>query len=345
MQEPAAARVSRLIVAVLGVLLVASPCAAARTDVVVLRNGDRFTCEIKSLQYGYLEVDTDSISTLSIVWLDVAEVTSVHRFVVETSSGSRYVGSLQSPSAGTLQVGGPAGGQLDLPSVVAIRPDRENVLARIDGSLEVQFNLARANSQKQWSLGGNAQYRGLQWFHLGSISSRFTSQRGVANTSRNYLSVQSGRVLAARWYYAGLLEVQQDQELGLNLRVGAGAGLGRHLIESNRRSLLVLGGLLVTNERFEGVTGRTNLEAYALARYGAFRRRSPKLDATIGFGLLPSLTDPGRVRGELQISLSVEVFKNFFAGLSGFDSFDSRPPESTLTKSDYGVTPSLRWKF
>jgi uncharacterized protein DUF481 len=338
-------RLSRLIVAALGALLVALPCAAARTDVVVLRSGDRFTCEIKSLQYGYLEVDTDSIGTLSIVWLDVAEVTSVHRFMVETGSGTRYVGSLQSPAAGRLKVGGAAAGELDLPSIVAIRPVRASVLARIDGSLEVQFNLARANRQKQWSLAGNAQYSGVHWFHLGSLSSRFTSQQGAADTSRNYFNVQSGRALAAGWYYAGLLELQQDQELGLNLRVGGGAGLGRYVIESNRRSLLVLGGLLVTNERFESVAGRTNLEAYVLTRYGAFRRRSPKLDAAITFGLLPNLTDAGRVRGELQLSVSVELFKNLFAGVSGFDSFDSRPPASTLTRNDYGVTPSLRWKF
>ena len=41
----------------------------------------------------------------------------------------------------------------------------------------------------------------------------------------------------------------------------------------------------------------------------------------------------------------MEVFKNVFVGLSGFDNFDSRPPDPTLTKNDYGLTPSLRWKF
>jgi hypothetical protein len=339
------ASVRRLAIVTVIVCLVAVPCAAARTDVVALKNGDRLTCEIKNLRYGYLEVETDSISTISIVWLDVVELSSVHRFVVETSSGDRYAGTLRSPSAGILQVGGPAADHLRMPDVVTIRADRRAVLARIDGSLELQFNVARANSQKQWSLSGNAQYSGLRWFHLATASSTFTSQEGVSDTSRNYLSVQSGRFLTGRWYYAALVELQQDEELGLNLRVGAGAGLGRHIIESNRQSLIVLGGLLLTKERFEAVEAQTNLEAYSFVRYGGFRRRSPKIDNTITFALVPSVTDIGRVRGELNVSLWVEVFHNFFAGLSGFDSFDSRPPDATLTKNDYGVTPSLRWTF
>jgi hypothetical protein len=335
-----------LAVAVLSLFLLPSPCAAQKTDIIVLRNGDRFTGEIKSLQFGYLEVSTDSLSTVMVVWLDVVEVTSTHRFVVEVSSGQQHIGALQSPAPGTLQVGGPQTQPLGISDVVSIRPGRSDVLARIDGSLEVGFTVARANHQKQWALNGNAQYSGVRWFHVASASSAFTSQEGAENTSRNSISVQSGRFVANRWFYASLLQLQQDQQLGLDLRVGVGGGLGRWLIESNRRSLQVLGGFLVTRERFEGVAGtQTNVEGLMLWQYHAFRRRSPKVDTVVSFGLLPSLTDAGRVRGDFQLSVSLEVFKNVFVGLSGFDNFDSRPPDPTLTRNDYGLTPSLRWTF
>jgi hypothetical protein len=338
----------RLVIgAALAVLGLSSPCAAQkRTDLVVLSSGDRITCEIKGLRYGYLEVETDSLGALSIVWSDVGGLTSVHRFVVEIGSGRRYAGSLKSPAAGQLDVVGSTAVGLDLRAVVTIRPDRETVLARIDGLLQLSFTLARANNQKQWALGGSGQYSGLSWFDVVSLSSTFTSQEGAPNTSRNSLSVQSGRLLGPRWLYAGLATLQQDDELGLKLRVAGGGGIGRTLIESNRRSLEVLGGLVVTKERFEHVEStQTNLEAFGLARYEGFRRRSPKLDVTTSFVLLPSVTDGGRVHGELEVSASIEVFHNCYVGLSGFDSFDSRPPETTLPKNDYGVSPSLRWKF
>jgi len=333
------------VAATLGVLLCPAPCAAARTDMVRLRSGDQITVEIKELQFGYLDVETDSLGTLSVVWQDVVELTSTYRFVVEVSSGQRYVGTLSSPVPGKLQVGaGPA--LLDLSAVVSIRSDRTSLFDRIDGSLEVNFNLARANSQKQWSLDSKVRYSGLRWFHVASGSSSFTSQEGSNNTSRNNFTLQSGRVLANRWYYAGLFQAQQDQELGLDRRVSAGGGIGRQLIQSNRRDLELLGGILVTTERFEDVPGtQTNMESLMLWRYESFRRRSPKLDTSVTYILLPSLTDIGRVRSEVDFSTSIEVIHNFFVGLTGFDTYDSRPPDPALPRNDYGVSPSVRWKF
>ena len=40
-------------------LLVASPVLAQKTDVIVLFNGDRVTCEIRSYDAGRLQVKTD----------------------------------------------------------------------------------------------------------------------------------------------------------------------------------------------------------------------------------------------------------------------------------------------
>jgi hypothetical protein len=152
-------------------------------------------------------------------------------------------------------------------------------------------------------------------------------------------------MLPRRWFYSGILEIQQDEELGLELRIGFGGGLGRKLIQSNRRSFVVFGGLLLTRERFVDIEIRTNLEGYFMTRYDGFRRRSPKVDTTISFTFLPNITDAGRVRSQLNVSTSIEIIHNFFLGLTGFDTLDSRPPDPTLPTNDYGISPSVRWKF
>ena len=339
-------RSTRIAAAALSALLIAWPCAAQKTDIVVLKSGDRITCEIKALQYGYLEVETDSLGTLSVVWSDVGELSSQHHFVVEDTLGRRFAGTLRSPARGKLEIPESGGPPLDTFDVVALWQDRETFLRRIDGSVQVSFNLARANNQRQWAFSGDGRYTGRSWFDVLSMSSTFTSQDGVPDTQRNSFNLQSGRHFSTHWMYAGVSTIQQDDELGLELRVGGGGGVGRTLVSSNRRSLEVLGGLVVTNERFEDVEGtQTNLEAFGLTRYEGFRRRSPKLDMIVTFVLLPNLTDPGRVRGEFGTSASVEVVHNFFVGLSAFDSFDTRPPDATLPKHDYGISPSFRWKF
>jgi hypothetical protein len=57
------------------------------------------------------------------------------------------------------------------------------------------------------------------------------------------------------------------------------------------------------------------------------------------------LTDPGRVRAELDAKVRYELFKDFFLGLYFFDSFDSRSPGGGGSQNDFGTTLSLGWSF
>ena len=66
---------------VLSVCLLAllfSPLARAeKTDIVVLKNGDKITGEVKGLERGKLEFSTDSMGTVSIEWEDIQEILSL----------------------------------------------------------------------------------------------------------------------------------------------------------------------------------------------------------------------------------------------------------------------------
>ena len=65
-----------------------------KTDVVILKNGDHVTGEIKSLDRGKMSLSTDSMRTVQIEWEDVERVTSQWVFEVETEMGLRTFGSL-----------------------------------------------------------------------------------------------------------------------------------------------------------------------------------------------------------------------------------------------------------
>jgi len=69
-----------------------------KTDVIILKNGDHITGEIKSLARGKMSLSTDSMGTVQIEWEDVERVTSQWFFEVETETGLRTFGSL-SPAA------------------------------------------------------------------------------------------------------------------------------------------------------------------------------------------------------------------------------------------------------
>ena len=83
-------------------LLLASPLwGRDKTDVMVMKNGDRMTCGIKGLDAGVLYVDFDYIDgTASVDWSKVARLESAQLFVVKTEDGSVYQGSLRTPETG-----------------------------------------------------------------------------------------------------------------------------------------------------------------------------------------------------------------------------------------------------
>lgn len=73
--------------------VLALPATAAKTDVIVLDNGDRITGEIKGMSRGKIDYSTDDAGRLSVEWTKVAQVTSDHAFEVEMSSGRSTMGS------------------------------------------------------------------------------------------------------------------------------------------------------------------------------------------------------------------------------------------------------------
>src|SRR6202161_3264037 len=69
--------------------------AQGKTDVIVMKNGDRFTCEIKSLGAGVLSVKLDYVDgTISLQWSQVAHLESNRLFLVHTESGAAYTGKI-----------------------------------------------------------------------------------------------------------------------------------------------------------------------------------------------------------------------------------------------------------
>src|SRR5271167_1637914 len=77
-------------------LLLATPLFAREsTDVIVMKNGDHLTGEIKGLNAGVLYVSMEYIlGTSSLQWSKLARLESKQLFLVKTEDGSVYTGTL-----------------------------------------------------------------------------------------------------------------------------------------------------------------------------------------------------------------------------------------------------------
>lgn len=324
-----------------------SPLRAQKVDTVVIRNGDRIVGEIKSLDHGSLTYKTDDVGTLTIKWNKVHRIVSPRYFEVEDERGRRYYGALQSAGVDQRMVVAVTSfiDTLDILRVVRIYPIGLGFWARVDGRLNLNLSFQRANRLRSVGLDLDAQHRTrLRLTELQS-SSYFQTQEGAAQTSRNSLALNQLRFLQARWLLTAAGQLEQNKELDLALRGLVGAGGGRFLIQTNRIEMRTLAGLAYTNERFEGGSAASNLEMLIRGDGTYFKRDYPKTDIQATITLYPSITDFGRIRSDLDASLTHEFIRDFNTGFTVFYRFDSRPKSATAPRHDYGFALTIGWTF
>ncbi len=75
-----------------------------------------------------------------------------------------------------------------------------------------------------------------------------------------------------------------------------------------------------------------------------FRYDEPELDMSMAFTLYHRLSGSKEPRGNVDVNLRWEIFKDFFWGVSFYYTYD-RQAENEEEANDYGSFTSLGWKF
>jgi hypothetical protein len=336
-----------LALAAVGLGTIASPAPARqKTDLVYLTNGDRVTCEIKQFDRGIIQAKTNDIGTLNIEWEDVDSLSSVYQFRVEDHVGQKYFGAIFLRKDGTLEVirGGETEWVLQ-ENVVAITPLEASFWQQLDGSINIGFSYTKSNTLAQLTTDIYVRRRtDIRLFEL-DMSSITTGQEGQDTQRREDFMLTYSRLFDGPLFVTANTGVQTNDQLGLDLRVLFSAGVGANWVQSNHNDLASSAGLSVNREWSSNADGQYNLEAFISATHSVFRYDYPKTDITTEFTLYPSLTDWGRVRGELDISASREIVKDFTVVITFYDSYDNSPTDPTAAKNDYGLVTSLGWTF
>ena len=324
--------------------------AAPKTDIVVFRNGDRLTGEVKSLERGMLSFKTDATGTISIEWDKVASVQTDQYLQVELSDGRRHFGRasvVQPEGKLKLRVGSGSNiREVQLAEVVGIAPiEQGGFFDRLDGYVTAGYDYTKSSGVQQITYTGGLSSRDekRQW----AIDSSFTfiSQSGQDDSNRYYIGAYNRRFLEDRWFVQGFGSFDGNDELGIDLRTTLGAAYGRFLRQDQKNDWAAYAGLAVTRENFSEQPTSESVEGVLGTQYWFFHYNAPEasMDATVN--VFPSLTESGRVRAEGQLNARYELVSDLFLQLSLYGSYDSQPGAGAESKSDYGVTTSLGYSF
>jgi len=322
--------------------------AAPKTDVVVLRNGDRLTGEVDQLERGKLAFKTDDMGTLQIEWDKLQSIAAAALFDVETLDGRRYAGALQPPAVpGEMRIVSIGGVETVVPllDVVSVYRIGASFWKRLDGSFDAGASYTKASELFSLDVSATVAMRKPGFEVSISGNTTLTSQPGVEDTSRSVLSVGYQRRFQGLWVALAQGQLERNQALGFDLRSSPAAGGGRYLFLGRHDRLLLGLGLSLNREKPVEGESTTNLEATAALAYDRFAYDFPKVDISLLAAGYASLTESDRWRFELQGQIKRELVRDFYLTLRGYDSYDSKPPTETAVKNDYGVTFALGWSF
>ena len=329
--------------------------AREKSDVIIMKNGDRVTCEIKGLDGDTLLIRVDYIlSTLSVNWSKVDHVESKQLFIVKTKDGIVYSGTLSTPetSAGRpirIQVLQPFDNkvELDKSQIIKIDETSSNFWQRFSGNTGLGITYNKGNQTTQYNLTSALNYTRERWSTGASYNSTLSSSKRDSASTRNQVSLNAQRLLRwNNWYYAGIADFLQSSVQGIQLQTTIGGGIGRYLVNNNHASISLVGGGAWQRVNYQQTILPSTTQDVGAALIGSEVKlyNFNKTTLSSSAQLLPFLSQPGRVQFNLNTAYYVKLWGNFTWNLSLYGNWDNRPPPG-FSGSDYGASSGINWKF
>jgi len=335
------------IVALATFLLGVSSAFAQKTDVIYFTNGNAMTGEIWLYDLGQVDFSTHAMGTTYVRWTTISTIKSDKLFEIEFSDGSKKFGSLVpglSPDSLGVVVQGDTTTVLTQ-NVVQLTRTSKSFWRRMHGN----FNLGADFTQQDAKFGTNfntkvAYKYGLRGMDF-TASGTFSRQDSVANISKHSAQLGYTKEFGKVWLYGTFVAAQQSSQMSLDYRYSVAADGGRYFIRTNTTSLTAVVGLMYSVEQFTGDDPDTPVASFLGLGFDYFSWEHMTTTVSLKAAVIPILSQLGRVRLAMHLSLSKEIVKNFTVTLYVSEAFDSDPGSVTANKNDFTVTTSVGWTF
>ena len=324
------------------------------TDIIIMKNGDRLTGEVKGLDAGVLYVSMSYIlGTSSLDWSKVARLESKQLFIVKTQDGSVYRGTLNTAET---EEGRPvkievietpekqAG--IERSQIVEMAQTSDKFWQRFNGDVNFGTTYSKGNETVQYTLSSDVEYLRQRWSASTAFSSNLSTSSGVTASTRNEITPMARHLLPwNNWFYGGLGDFLQSSVQGIQLQTSVGGGVGRYLKNTNRATIAVLGGFAWQNTQYNQamLSGTQNLAATLIATdVKLFKFNKTNLD--VAGVLFPILNQAGRIKANVNATYYIKITGDLSWNISFYGNWDNQPPPH-FTGSDYGTSSGLSWTF
>ena len=245
----------------------------SQAEQVTLKNGDRLTGAIVSMDGKKLVVKTSYAGDVSIDWGEVTQFSSDTPLVITRTDKQVLSGTVATEGQDVMITTAQGSQKLALADVSAMRSPADQAVYEKSlhpGMLEgwagggsFGFALARGNSETtNLALGFDATRKTAKDEWVVDAASVYTTDAKTSVTSANSFQglIRYDHNLTKRLFAYGAFAGGYDELQNLNYRITPGGGLGFHAIASERTTLDLLGGFGYTRESY--TTGLINLTLF-----------------------------------------------------------------------------------
>jgi putative salt-induced outer membrane protein YdiY len=311
--------------------------AALQAEEVSLKNGDRLSGAIVSMDGKKLVLKTTYAGEVSIDWAEVSQFSSGQQPLVVTQTGKQLVSGTVAAEGSDVMVTTAQGVQrVPRAEVSTMRSPADqaayekslhpSMLEGWTGGGSFGFALARGNSETtNLALGFNALRKTSNDAWVVNATSIYSTDAKQGTTSANSLGGlirydrNLNRKLFAYGAFAGMYDALQD----LNYRVMPGGGLGYHAIASKTTTLDLLGGLGYTRESYYDGTTNNLVTATVGNEFG--HKFTPNTSITQSLYYLPSLNRTSNYRVNFNFGFATKISRWLTANMNFGDQYVSEP--------------------
>jgi putative salt-induced outer membrane protein YdiY len=305
---------------------------------VTLKNGDRLTGTIVSLDDKKLTIKTTYAGDVTIDRAEVTQFSSAQPLVV-TRTDKQVVSGPVTAQETSVTVASSTGAQtIPITDIAFIRSPADQ--AAYEKSLHPGFlegwagggnlglALARGNSDTtNLAVGFNADRKTTtdEWtINLASIYSTNVTDN-VSSTTANALggSIRYDHNLTKRLFVFGLFAGAYDHQQDLDERLSPNGGLGYHVIATKVTTLDVLGGIGYTYENYD--TGLVNNLINANIGEEFSHNFTPSTSIVESLYFFPYLNDTGNYRGAFNFGVASKFYRALTWNLNFTDLYNSQP--------------------
>jgi len=358
--------------------------AHAKVDVITVTNGDQITGAVSAMSAGKLSVSTDYAGTINIKWREVQQIESRYMYEVRLDDGERVYGRWVAndiPNELTFRSSG-VERQLDIDDIVEVRSIEEELSDKLDLQLSSTIYADPNNQTLVLSAKGTYDVRGGRTGFSARIDDSKTTSEDDENRVKQTSNASNFTFYREFWRDRGTAQsfrvlnavYSSNDELGVAHRASLGFGLGRYLINDLGHELAVSMGVQGVQERRgscddqtagkkidatlvdaepETVVEETQLETcndtelFVNMNWHLYSFQDLDMDISVVGNAYPSLSDSGRIRGDLNVLVNWELFDSFFWSVNARTEIDNASDRDniSLSNSDFTISTGVTWKY